>query len=53
MLECTDGPGTPSQCASLKARVIRLQDVIADMREEHAKELETVKSQVEQEVSPR
>lgn len=50
MLECIDGEGTADQCATLKARVVRLQDVIADMREEHAKELEAVKGQVEQEV---
>eukprot|EP00892_Ulva_mutabilis_P000812 jgi/Ulvmu1/10731/UM068_0019.1 len=48
-LECTDTPGHPDQCATLKARVIRLQDVIADMREEHAKEIDSVKGEVEKE----
>lgn len=50
MLECLDGEGSADHCATLKSRVIRLQDVIADMREKHAKELAAVKDQVEQEV---
>lgn len=51
-LECNDSPDQPGQCATLKARIVRLQDVIAEMREDHAKELQASKGEVEKEERP-
>ena len=51
-LECASTLENPDQCATLKARIMRLQDVIADMREDHSSQLQAVKGEVEQEERP-